>query len=144
METLIVVGMLALFASVTMVVGVHAFNRSSVKDDRDLLVGVLQKARSEAMHGICTSEGCIGPTAHGVHITDTAVVLFEGTTYNTANSSNRAFYVQSASTHFSTSGDIIFAAGNADTASSSVTVRSGAEVVSIVAVGALGQISWSY
>jgi len=143
-ETLVVVGMLALLASVSMVVGVQAFSRSSVKDDRDLLVGVLQKARSEAMHDVCTTEGCVGPSAFGVHINSREIVLFEGTSYNPQDSHSESFVAESAATHFSGTSNIVFAATSGDAASTSITVSNGTEVVSTVTIGTLGQISWSY
>jgi prepilin-type N-terminal cleavage/methylation domain-containing protein len=68
LEVLIVIGLLAIVATMGISFGLHTHSGFTSKNDEDLVIAVLQKARSQSMAGVCLGSACTGPLPHGVHI----------------------------------------------------------------------------
>jgi len=66
-EVLIVLGLFAAIGGIVLAAGLHSHSGYTTKDDEDLAIATLQKARSQSMSGVCLGSECTGALAHGVH-----------------------------------------------------------------------------
>jgi prepilin-type N-terminal cleavage/methylation domain-containing protein len=107
-EVLVVMSMLVIVAAFTLLQNIAGFKSSTVSSATYLLVTALQKARAQAQNGICIGISCIEPVAHGVHITSTQLIIFQGTSFTATDSGNE--YVNLPAKDLSVSGltDIVF------------------------------------
>lgn len=82
-EVLVVIGIFLLLAGLSLGIGVDTVRRATVGSERTVLVQLLERARSRAMNNI-------GNAPHGVVVTSTSFVLFEGATYVPASPLNES------------------------------------------------------
>ncbi len=80
-EVLISIGILSIVGGVALYFSLDDTRAYTFRDDRDKIVSVLERARAQSMHGVCRSDDCEEPAAHGVYRADTTLVLFEGESY---------------------------------------------------------------
>lgn len=153
-EMLVVIGLLAIIGTIALVLSFDSYRAYSFRSDRDLIIATLQKARSQAVNGVCLSTllPCSGGVAHGVHIDSNQLVIFQGTSYNLADPANEIVALTSSATEVSLTGEpknIVFSelAGNAtvDTPGNwSVTVRNTTNgQTSVITFNTAGQITWT-
>jgi prepilin-type N-terminal cleavage/methylation domain-containing protein len=74
LEILVVLGMFVLISGFALVISIDSFRSHNFGSEQELVVGLLQKARSQAMDNI-------DQTPHGVHFTSSNYSIFEGPTY---------------------------------------------------------------
>ena len=82
-EILIVIALIGFIISLGNVVNIDFYSREVRLSEQATLISILQKARSDAMNNIHT-------TSHGVHIDNDTYTFFEGTNYNSNESTNQA------------------------------------------------------
>ena len=142
-EVLIVLGLFALIAGLILSSGLRTHSGFTVKDDEDLAIATLQKARSQSMHGICEGSACVGALAHGVHVAPHALIIFQGSSFDASKSTNESMPAQSVATGFA-GGDILFAplSGNVQATGTIIIFDSGS-TTAILTVGTGGQIIWN-
>ena len=58
-----------------------SYRGHSFRSERDVLVSVLQKARSQAVSNMCFGAGCTDGKQHGVHIESNQYTIFQGATW---------------------------------------------------------------
>ncbi len=109
-EVLIVIALFGMFATLAVFVGLDVYRGYSFRGEQLTLVGVLQKARNQAINNI-------NQTPHGVHITANHYSLFEGSTFT----SGIDFPVSAG---FTPSGatDIVFTHLSGNTSATSITL----------------------
>lgn len=81
-EILVVLSIFAILGTLGLMVSMETFRGSSFRSERDLVVSVLQKARSRAQNNIClgvcsSNDG----QKHGVHFTLGQYIIFQGQSY---------------------------------------------------------------
>lgn len=79
-EVLIVIALIGFLAVMGIIIGLDSFQRYDQRSERDLLVSLLEKARSEAVNNI-------GEHAHGLHFDPASpanYVLFRGNIFGSA------------------------------------------------------------
>lgn len=76
-ELLIVVGILAIIGSFSLVFSLDSYRGYTFRNDRDLLVATLQRARNQAINNVCFGLLCSEGKSHGVHINGTQFVVFQ-------------------------------------------------------------------
>jgi prepilin-type N-terminal cleavage/methylation domain-containing protein len=103
-EVVVVMALLGVIVMTGLLVDMQAYRSSGFRSDRELLVTLLARARSQAINNICTASDCTDGVPHGVHIEPGRFVLFEGATYDADDLGNADFAQDSAST----SADVIF------------------------------------
>ncbi len=133
-EIIVVLGMVALIASVGIVMNLDAYRNYIFSTERDTLVAILQKARSRALNNMYQSP-------HGVHIEDSTYTLFRGASFNSGASTNETVFANSAVAKTGIN-DIVFdqLSGNAAPAGDitlSNSIRS-----STISVNNEGKIDW--
>lgn len=148
-EVLIVIGMLAIVGGMGLVVSMDSFRNYSLKDERDVVVSALQKARSQSINNMCFGPGCTDGKAHGVKILAGQYVIFQGASYATRNVAldevQSSVYAAATATGLN---EVVFAplSGNATTLPAgtwTLTVADGAGN-SVITIGAEGQIRWTH
>lgn len=109
-EVLIVIALFGMFATLAVFIGFDVYKGYSFRGEQYNLVGILQKARNQAVNNI-------NQTTHGVHITANYYSLFEGSTYT----SGIDFPVSAG---FTPSGatDVVFSQLTGNTVATSITL----------------------
>jgi len=132
-EILIVTAILVILFGMGLFMSFDFYRSFLIHSERDLLVGVLEKARNRAMNNI-------GESPHGVHITSSSYILFQGTAYASANPDNEPITSNPAITKAGLT-DIVFSqlSGDPDT-TGSITLQSSArtDIININDEGAIG------
>jgi Tfp pilus assembly protein FimT len=127
-------------AIVTMLLGMGLFisfdsyRRYLLNSERDIAVGVLQKARSRAFNNIYQ-------TPHGVHIDSNAFTLFRGTSYIAGSSTNETFPANAAVTQSGIT-DIWFDQLSADASVSGTLVLANGVQSKTISINDEGTINW--
>ena len=132
-EVLVVTGLLTFLAGVGIVVSMQSYRGYLFRSERDLLVAVLESARSRALKNI-------GETPHGVHIEPDAFVLFAGAAYSSVAPENERI-PRNSSVTISEDEEIIFSQLSGDAASSSIVVSDGVHIKRI-SINDEGRIDW--
>jgi prepilin-type N-terminal cleavage/methylation domain-containing protein len=85
MEIIIVIGLLVVIAGFALVVSLDDYRGYNFRNERDVVVAVLQKARSQAINNMCfedTGSTCSDGVPHGVYFgTAGQYVIFQGASY---------------------------------------------------------------
>ncbi len=157
-EILVVIGLIAIVAGFTLATTFDAFRGYGYRNERDILISSLHKARSQAVSNICIGSPCTEGKPHGVHIDSDPVshlvlhyVIFQGTTY--AGRDVTADETLNSNYAVSTTGltDIVFTELSGDPTGASVGtvtisdpngVHQGA-LASAISMNAEGQIVWT-
>ncbi len=129
--------LLACITAAGMLIDMRAYRSADARADREILVALLQRARGEAIHNMCTAPDCVDGVPHGVHIEPGRFVLFEGALYRAEDVRNAVFMQRAATT----STDIIFSQLAATTTSRSISIV-GEGYEAIVSVSCQGRIDW--
>ena len=143
-EVVIVLALVAFVANDALLISFDAYRANSYRNERSTFIALLQHARAQSMHSVCLAAVCSQAPAHGVAIRSGRYVLFEGASYAsrtvdldsiidesplTVHAGISEVIFQPSSGHFFTPGDIILSAPDGH--------------VSIITIGAEGQISWT-
>lgn len=80
-EVLVVLGLFAMVAVLGFGTDLNTYARALSRSDEDALLSALWHARSESVSSVCSAPGCT-PTPHGVRVSATQIVVFEGTSYD--------------------------------------------------------------
>lgn len=140
-EVLVVMALFAIVGGVGLLVSMESYRASSYHSDRALLVTLLQRARVQSLANLCSSSGCTDGAPHGVHVQSDAYILFEGSSYNSADTNNAVFGADTNTTH-SFTGDVIFSQLSATTSATTITLSGGGRT-SDITVSSEGGISWT-
>ena len=132
-ETLVVFGIITLVMSVGAIVGIDSITRSTVHSDRNLLVSLLHSARTQALANI-------DEAPHGLKITNTAFITFEGSSYSVSNPTNQSIE-RTINTAPIGDTEFVFAQLTGNSASSSVTLADGSGSATVT-VNSQGRIEW--
>ncbi len=100
-EVLIVIGILAAIAGLSVLIGIDSVARGTVHQERDTLVSLLTGARTAALANVNES-------AHGVHISPTEFISFEGTSFGSGL--NKQPVPRNGAIEITGETDIVFAA----------------------------------
>ena len=79
-EVVTVMGLLALIAALTAVTNVDAYRGYIFRNERNLAISALQRARSQAISNVCLGT-CTDGKPHGVHFEAGKYVIFQGSSY---------------------------------------------------------------
>lgn len=141
LETMLVLALFAVVGSLALVMSHDAYHANTFYDERSRLVSVLQKARSQAMSGVCLHDPCAGGEPHGVHIGDGVYVVFEGTRYDPIDATNESIEHATANVLVLGGTDVVFSP-LAATATPQTLTLSDAQHTSHIGIGSEGQITW--
>lgn len=150
-EILVVMAMFTMVAGLGLFVSMDAFRGYTFRSERDTVVSLLYKARSQAVSNMCFGAGCTGGRAHGVHFdsVNKRYVIFQGYTYagRDASVDDVTLFRNNASSVAGLT-DIIFSPLAATTtanpsAVSTVTITDQGGHASVITIGKEGRITWT-
>jgi Tfp pilus assembly protein FimT len=148
LEMLVVIGMAALIGGLALFASMDTFHGANFRTERDMLVGLMQHARSQAVHNVCTGSGCTNGLPHGVHFDTGAYTLFQGGAYTAGNSTNAVFEANTAFVHAGSlaGSDIVFSqlSGTTTCGTCTFTLADSEGHSSTITVSAEGQIIWTH
>jgi len=79
-EIVVVIGIITILFSLGFFVDLSTYSRYSHRSEVDVIVSVLEKARSQSMNNKCFGS-CTDGKTHGVYITSGQYVIFQGNDY---------------------------------------------------------------
>lgn len=138
-EVLIVVSIVMILGALSLGIGVDGVRRTTVAEERTLLAEALTRARNRAMNNI-------DEKAHGVRVTATDIIIFEGSAYSASDPLNES---ATRNSDISISGPtnpltVVFTQLSGDVDSSQtgdIVVTNGAQQYTI-AINTEGRINW--
>jgi len=80
-EILVVIGLLAIIAGSFSFINLDSWRASIFRGERNLLVSVLQRARSQSINNVCLGGGCTDGQPHGVAIQADKYIIFQGPSF---------------------------------------------------------------
>lgn len=148
-ETLVFLGLLGIIASIGLMGSMESYKGYSFRNDRDLLVSVLHKARNRSINNVCLGAGCTGGRAHGVHVQAGQFIIFQGTSYAARDMAvDEVVSMGSETTQISGATDVMFSnhSGFSTTLPAGVwdiTITDPSGHSSIVTINTEGRITWT-
>jgi prepilin-type N-terminal cleavage/methylation domain-containing protein len=147
-EILIVIAILTLVLSLSLIFSMDDYRGYSFRDERNKIIGILEKARSQAINNICLDATCDNGTAHGVHIVNNTLTLFEGDSWASRHSSIDESFEVSKTISISGISEVIFSQLSGDGTTTPKTIS---DIVltdisgrtSIININTEGNISWT-
>lgn len=141
--------MLALFLAIAgmgLFVSLDDYRAFHFRNERDVVVSVLQKARSESMANVCFGTNCTGGRTHGVYLGSPGTyVLFQGASYASRDASlDETISARDAAAHLSGAAEIVFAPGSGagPVARATLTVTDANGKKSDITIEPSGRIWW--
>jgi prepilin-type N-terminal cleavage/methylation domain-containing protein len=157
-ELMVVIGLLALVGGFALFVSMDEYRGISFRSERDTLISLLQKARSESVNNICvgTAGVCTNGRPHGLHLGILpggilTYTLFQGTGWATRDATVDEVTLASSGSAATTTPsltDIVFSELSATTTPTplgirTITMSDQGGKTSAITVGYEGGISWS-
>ncbi|MEK7536069.1 MAG: prepilin-type N-terminal cleavage/methylation domain-containing protein [Patescibacteria group bacterium] len=135
-EISITLGIFAIIATFSLLASMDFWRSYSFRSERNLVVGILQKARSQSLSNI-------NQIAHGVHIEPYQYVIFEGGVY-TPGDPNNEIHQANPSVNHSGMTEVLFdqLSGNAHVTLGALILDQGSSQ-SIISINDEGQIDWT-
>lgn len=135
-EIIVVVALFAIVAGFGLFVSMDSYRSYNFRSERNLVISLLQKARTESMANI-------NQTPHGVHVDANQYVLFQGSPYSSSNPSNQVFPASSIVSHSGMT-EVTFdqLSGNASVTGGNLTIQQAINN-SIISINNEGQINWT-
>lgn len=101
LEVVVSIGLLAIVLSLGIFFGLDSYRRYMLRTERDNLVTILRRARSEAQNNI-------GQANHGVFIDDDKYVIFRGNSFAARNADYDENFPRSSGMTFGGIGEVVF------------------------------------
>ena len=134
--------MLAIVGSFGLFLSMESFQHTLFRNDRDLLIDALYKARSQSINNMCFGT-CTGGQPHGVHITSgVSYTVFQGLSYTASDPLNEVTKANPGTT-VTGSTDIVFDRLSGGTAPATLTISDSSGHTSTITVRAEGGIGWT-
>ena len=145
-EILLVMGILAIVSGLALVTTFDSLRAYGFKHERDILVVLLQKARSQATSGVCLGALCVGGKQHGVSVQSSRYVVFEGSSYATRDVSVDEYIAVNYPVSASGLSEVVFVELSGDAIPSSlgsITLSDSAGHTSRIDINSEGRIAWT-
>jgi Tfp pilus assembly protein FimT len=117
-EIMVVIGLFAIIASFSAFMGIDDFRRTVSKNDIEVIMRMLSKARSQAISNVCLGSSCSEGQPHGFHIEQGSYTIFQGNTYNPSDSLNETVGAEGGIVSISGISDVVFSQLSGDVSSS--------------------------
>ncbi len=153
LEIIVVIALITFIAGFAMIVSLDDYRGFSFRNERDVVVAVLQKARSQAMNNMCfeaTGVTCTDGKAHGAYFgNDGEYVIFQGNSYATRDTAvDEVIEAENAAADTSGFTEVVFErlSGDATTNPSgtrTLTITDDRGRTSVFTVEASGRIWWT-
>lgn len=98
-EIIVVMSLLAVIGALTAFANFDVWRGYTFRGESDLLISLLQKARSQSVNNICLGSSCVEGQPHGVKILPDKYIIFQGTVYNPSDPLNEEFDASDTVSH---------------------------------------------
>jgi prepilin-type N-terminal cleavage/methylation domain-containing protein len=147
LEVLVVMGLVLMVVAFGLIFSFDDYRNTMFRNERDIAVNVLQKARNQAMNNMCFGAGCTDGKAHGVYFgTAGQYVIFQGNSYASRDAAvDEIIEAKNDAASFSGLTSVVFNTLRADasvTGGSTLTVTQAGKT-SAITVEPEGRIWWS-
>lgn len=150
-EIVVVLALFVAIGGLSLIVSMDTFRSYTFKDERNLIVSALHKARSQAVSNMCFGSGCIDGKPHGVKVLTVGgvyhYVIFQGATYaGRTPAVDEVLVSDHPTTVLAGFEEVVFMplSGNGSTSPRTLSVsETGGTNSSVITVGAEGQITWT-
>lgn len=150
LEILIVIALLAIVAGFGLIVSMDDYRGFNFRNERDVVAGVLQKARSQAVNNMCFPHGggdCSDGKPHGAYFgTDGQYVIFQGPSYASRDEDADEVIEVGAPVDVSGFSEVVFSRLSGDAATTggtTLTVTDDRGRTSVFTVEPSGRIWWT-
>lgn len=133
-ETLIVLGIMATLFSLTAPSIISSYGDYQFREERNVLVSTLRRARSISMTGANGKD-------HGLKIASSSYVIFEGSSWNTRDISKDIDSPRNPSIAITGGSEIVFSYLTGKSTTTLLTISEGSNVASI-SINQEGLVSW--
>ena len=133
-EIVVVMGLFAVLAGFGLFLSIDFYRSYAFRAERDMLISVLQKARSQALNNIRESP-------HGVRVEEDSYILFQGGSYDPTDPANQAIAAAPSISHTGLSEVVFTQLSGGANASGTIDITDGLRTVSI-SINNAGRISW--
>ena len=142
-EIIVVMSLFIAVAGMGLFVSMDSYRGFMFRSERDSVVSLLNKARSQALNNMCFGATCSGGKAHGVHFAAGQYTIFQGYTYAGRDvASDEVVAARDLAASVTPLTDIVFSPLAATTSSGTFTVTQDSHS-SVITVGTEGQIQWT-
>lgn len=143
-EILVVIGLLVIVGGLSLITSMEDYRGYGFRGERDTLITLLHKARSQAINNICIG-ACSNGKPHGVHLEPGRYIIFQGSGYAAADHDAAVDETTPARnlTISVTGPDVVFSALAATSTPATLTISDGSGHTSIITIGSEGQILWT-
>ena len=143
-EILIVIALFAFVGGSALIISMDSYRGFSFRNERDVIISALQKARSQAINNMCFGASCTDGKAHGLHVASPNLTLFQGGSYSVADPLNEVISANNNSAVLSGLTDVVFAQLSGDVASpGTITVTDTSLHTSSITINSEGRITWT-
>jgi prepilin-type N-terminal cleavage/methylation domain-containing protein len=151
LEILVVIGLVLMLSTMALLVSFDTYRGSNFRNDRDLLVATLERARAQSLNNLCVGTTCTAAQnsrPHGVAIRPNgqpnSYVVFQGASYVTRDSGVDSNFVASQTSTTTGATEIVFSPLSGTTTAKTVTVSDTSGHSSVITIGTDGQIIWTH
>jgi len=146
LEILIVLGLSTVICGFALLASFESLRGYGFRNERDMLIAILQKARSQAVSNLCSGSDCRNGQPHGVNIQPGRYILFQGADY--AHRDQPMDEIITANYDLTVSGilEVAFSRLSGDAAPASVgdiIISDPAGHSSVVSINSEGGITWT-
>lgn len=144
-ETVVVMSLLGMIGGFTAFMSMDGYRSFSFRSDRDTLVSLLVRARSQSMSNVCQGALCDGGVPHGVRVVSGEYTLFQGETYATRDVAFDQVLPSSYTTTIAGSlSEVVFRQLSGDvTVEGDIAISDEAGHTSTISINKEGRISWT-
>lgn len=145
-EILVVIGIFAMLGTISLIVSLDSYRGYMFRNERDLIITSLQKARSQSVNNVCYG-ACVNGRPHGVAFSPGKTIIFQGTSFALRDVSadevmNRSYNAVSITP--GSLGEVVFAQLSGDVATPGyVTITDSLAHTSTTTISSNGQITWT-
>jgi prepilin-type N-terminal cleavage/methylation domain-containing protein len=134
-EILIAMAILVIILGLGYFVGFDFYRNYALHSEKDVLVSVLRKARSQALNNV-------GASAHGVYIGDSSYTIFYGSSYVSRNAQYDENIKKAPGISATGLNEVVFAPLTATSTASSTITLNNAKKSFFIDINYEGRISW--
>jgi prepilin-type N-terminal cleavage/methylation domain-containing protein len=144
-EMLMVIAVFALLSGLLLPASIDSYKQGLSRSDRSLVLNALREARAQAITGVCKSAVCVALPSHGVFLTPTSLIIFEGSAYSNRDASVDQVFPFYSTEQFASTSEIVFEGGTGNIAmDTSVSFQSTNNRSELITVNSQGGIAHRY
>lgn len=152
LEILVVMGLILMVVAFGLIVSFDDYRGFTFRNERDIIVNVIQKARSQAIHNMCfdttpATINCTDGKPHGVHFDHAGhYIIFQGATWASRDASlDEVIDAKNKAATLSGMTDVVFnrLRANANLSGGSTLTVSQSNSESVITIEPEGRIWWT-